>query len=210
MFSPKLLGVSFLKGRWINLPENWDPGRRVRKDELESVRTSIVEALQFATWQWNFCQWPRWDSTEGDLPKILTNGGGEGQWLSVTMRNLSKFRRLVSIHQQKGHRLFSDALISCHILTPNSSGKRRLPGIYWKNIIRWSWMCLQKCHVLIILNHRFGKADVVITSGGVSRGNKETGVFLFFPSTRFTQTNRIPTWKPIHTVDGRNPAPVSR
>ena len=41
-------------------------------------------------------------------------------------------------------------------------------------------MCLQKCHVLIILNHRFGKADVVITSGGVSRGNKETGVFLFF------------------------------
>ena len=39
-------------------------------------------------------------------------------------------------------------------------------------------MCLQKCNVFNHSQSSFGEADVVITSGGVSRGNKET--FFFF------------------------------
>ena len=98
-------------------------------------------------WAWMCAHQHRWGVAICNLTWILASDQGEIQ-TRVTYPNV----------WSKAECNYPDTLISCHILIPNYSGKRRLPGICWK-YMKISYCdpgCVFKnAMFLFILNHRF-------------------------------------------------------
>ena len=92
--------------------------------------------------------------TEGDLPRCWQMGGKANMLRYINKKDID----------------FPDALISYYILTPNYSGKRRLPGIYWKyhSVIVDVWMagmpsntwCFESFSIIVLVRQMWSSLRV--------------------------------------------------